>query len=95
MRQLEANRHALGQFVRRRLPDVRHRPPEATYLAWFDFGALGLDRPVADYLLERGRVALFDGNEFAASRDCARLNFATTRAILTEILERIAGAFGR
>ena len=57
MRQLDANRHAVGAFVRERVPAIRHRAPEGTYLAWLDFAALNLDRPAAVFLLERAGVA--------------------------------------
>jgi cystathionine beta-lyase len=92
VRQLDANRRQVAAFVRERLPEVRHRSPEGTYLAWLDFGALNLGRPAAAHLLERGRVALNDGNDFGWYPHCARLNFATTPGILGEILERIERA---
>jgi len=95
MRQLDANRQTLAAFVRDRLPRVRYRTPEGTYLAWLDFEALGLDRTAAAYLLEHARVALNDGADFGRAGHCARLNFATTPAILSEICERIARAVGR
>ncbi len=95
MRQLDANRHTLAAFVRDRMPRVRHRMPEGTYLAWLDFGGLHLDRTAAVFLLERARVALNDGADFGGDGHCARLNFATTPAILTEICERIAASLGR
>lgn len=94
VRQLDANRRQVAAFVRERLPGVKHRTPEGTYLAWLDFGALNLGRPAAAHLLERGRVALNDGADFGGYPHCARLNFATTPAILQEILERIERAVG-
>ena len=95
MRQLDANRRTLAAFVRDRLPQVRHRTPEGTYLAWLDFEALEWDRPAAAFLLEHARVALNDGADFGRAATCARLNFATTPAILAEICERIARAVNR
>lgn len=92
MRQLQENRDTVAAFVRDRLPGVRHRMPEGTYLAWLDFSALKLDRPAAAFLLERARIGLNDGNDFGGDGHCARLNFATTPAILAEILERIERA---
>ncbi len=94
MRQLDANRQAVAAFVRDRLPAVRHRMPEGTYLAWLDFSALNLDRTAAAFLLDRARVALNDGTDFGGDGYCARLNFATAPAILAEVNERIARAFG-
>jgi cystathionine beta-lyase len=92
LRQLDANRQWVTRFVRERLPGVRQRMPEGTYLAWLDFGALDLGQPAAEFLLERARVGLNDGSTFGGFSQCARLNFATSPAILSEICERIAGA---
>ena len=92
MRQLDANRRALAAFVRERLPEVRFRMPEGTYLGWLDFGALNLEGSAATFLLERGRVALNEGVDFGGEPCCARLNFATTPALLHEIGERIVSA---
>lgn len=95
MRQLYANRQALAAFVRERLPAVRHCMPEGTYPAWLDFSALNLDRTAAAFLLDRAHVALNDGADFGGHGHCARLNLATTPAILAEICERTARALGR
>ncbi len=92
LRQLHTNRDTVAARVRDRLPGVRHRTPEGTYLAWLDFGALGLDRPAAEFLRNRAGVALNDGADFGGDSCCARLNFATTPAILQEILDRIERA---
>jgi cysteine-S-conjugate beta-lyase len=42
---LAANRDLLGELLDEHLPQVRYRPPEATYLAWLDCRALGLHEP--------------------------------------------------
>lgn len=90
---LRANRSLVAEFVPRRLPAVRHVPPEATYLAWLDFR----DTPIADapaqYLREHARVALNEGSDYgSAGRGFARLNFATSRSIVSAALDRIASA---
>jgi cystathionine beta-lyase len=95
LRQLHANRDAVARFVEQRLPGVKHRTPEGTYLAWLDFRALNLERPAAAFLLERARVALNDGADFGDDGHCARLNFATTPDILSEIFDRIEQAVTR
>jgi cystathionine beta-lyase len=70
-------------------------PPEATYLAWLDCRALvaeGLCANPAAYFLEHG-VALNDGTEFGVHGEgFARLNFATSRALLDRVLDRLAVA---
>lgn len=87
---LDTNRRRVATFVAERWPAVRHAMPEATFLAWLDFRALGLEPSPQRFLLERARVALSDGTAFGApGRGFARLNFGTSGAILGEILERI------
>jgi cystathionine beta-lyase len=67
--------------------------PEATYLAWLDCRALELAPDPQRFFLERAGVALSDGAPFGdAGKGFVRLNFATSRAILDEILERMAKA---
>lgn len=89
---LEANRDYVADFVKRELPGVEHTAPEGTYLAWFDFRALGLENPEA-FLLEEAGVALNDGAWFGPGGEgFVRLNFATSRHIVTAALERIRDA---
>ena len=93
MAYLDENRQLVARFVRERLPGVRHQPPEATYLAWLDCRALDLPEGPFAFFLENARVALSDGSAFGEPGEgCVRLNFATSRAILTEMLERMAKA---
>jgi cystathionine beta-lyase len=93
MAYLDENRRLLGRFVRERLPGIVYRAPEATYLAWLDCRALELPEGPYAFFLEKARVAISNGVSFGAPGEgFVRLNFATSRAILTEILERMAKA---
>ncbi|GGI08236.1 MalY/PatB family protein [Egicoccus halophilus] len=88
-RELLARRELLGELVEEHLPAVRWRPGAATYLAWLDCRALGHDDP-AGHLLRRGRVALVAGDDFGVGgAGHVRLNFATSRAVLTEAVRRM------
>jgi cystathionine beta-lyase len=90
---LQANRDHLAARLARELPEVGLAVPEATYLAWLDFRALDLGEDPADVLLEKARVALSGGLQFGdAGAGFARLNFATTRELLDEIIDRIVEA---
>jgi cystathionine beta-lyase len=92
MRYIDGNRTLLAKLMAKLLPGVRYVPPEVTYLAWLDCRALGLSNP-ARFFLERAKVALADGATFGApGRGFVRLNFATSRAILTAIVQRMAAA---
>jgi cystathionine beta-lyase len=90
---LRGNRDFLARAVAERLPGVVHHPPEATYLAWLDCRALALEPTPFRFFLERAEVALSDGATFGAPGEgFVRLNFATSRAILAEAVERMAKA---
>ena len=92
---LQANRELLAGLLADRLPAVGWRPGPATYLAWLDFRALDLGEDPADVLVERARVALTPGSPFGREGDgYARLNLATSPAIITEAVRRIAAALG-
>jgi len=93
MSYLDANRQRLASFVRERLDGIDHVPPEATFLAWLDCRALDLAGGPHAFFLERARVALSDGPDFGeAGRGFVRLNFATPRALLDAVLDRMARA---
>jgi cystathionine beta-lyase len=77
--------------VARELPGVRHFAPEGTYLAWLDCRALGLEPTPHQFFLERAKVGLSDGPGFGTpGRGFVRLNFATSRPLLTRALEQMA-----
>ena len=93
MAYLLENRGLVMEFFERELPEIGLRIPEATYLAWLDCRELGLAVEARDFFLERAKVALSPGHEFGApGKGFVRLNFATSKTILNEILERMAAA---
>ncbi|MFE0101847.1 MalY/PatB family protein [Streptomyces sp. NPDC059009] len=90
---LDENRRLLGELLHEHLPAVRHRPGQATYLAWLDCRALGLGDDPAAAFLERGRVAVNAGTSFGTGgAGFVRLNLATSPEILTEGVRRMAAA---
>ena len=92
---LRANRDHVAQYCRTHWPDIVHLPPEATYLAWLDMRALDLTPSPYDFFLNEARVALSDGKAFGdVGVGYVRLNFATSRALLDQILSRMSEALG-
>lgn len=88
-----SSRDQLCDTLRRDLPEARFYPPEATYLSWIDFSALRLGVPAGQFFLENAGVAASAGESFdERSGDFLRLNFATSPAILDEILTRMVRA---
>jgi cystathionine beta-lyase len=93
---LDRNRGLLAGMLAERIPEIDYRPPAASYLAWLDCRALELGPDPAQFFLERGRVALQRGPTFGRQGEgFARLNFGTSRALLTEVVDRMAKALGR
>lgn len=87
VRYLRANRDHVADYCRRHWPEVVHLPPEATYLAWLDMRPLELAPSAYEFFLNDARVALSDGKAFGdVGEGYVRLNFATSRALLDEIL---------
>jgi cystathionine beta-lyase len=87
---IEASKRLLGELLASELPDVGFRAPDATYLAWLDFRALGWGDDPSIRALEAG-VALNPGPDFGAQgRGFARLNFACSPEVLTEAIRRLA-----
>lgn len=88
---LKGNRDFITGFVQQNLPQVGYRPPQGTYLAWLDFGKTPFAHEVHKVMLERAKVGLNDGRMFGPEyRGWLRLNFATSRRLVQEALERIA-----
>ncbi len=90
---LEANRDYFVSFLQREMPDLRHVPNQSTFLAWVDCRELHLDHDPAEFFLKRARVAAYSGAQFGPGGEgCIRMNFATSRSILSEKLERMKRA---
>ncbi|MGW2487898.1 MalY/PatB family protein [Streptomyces sp. NPDC001606] len=101
---LDANRALLGRLIAEHLPGIGYARPEATYLAWLDCRCLGVDPEEgstglavitdlvgpAQLFLEHARVALSSGHIFGSGgAGHVRLNFATSRSVLTEAITRM------
>jgi cystathionine beta-lyase len=93
---LDRNRALLGDLLGAHVPSVSWVPMQASYLAWLDCTALGLGDDPARAFLEHGRVALSPGPTFGTGgAGFARLNIATTAALLEEAVVRMARAWCR
>jgi cystathionine beta-lyase len=68
---------------------LRITPVEATYLAWIDCRAAGLEQPAQFF--EQVGVGLYDGRVFDGD-GFVRLNFGCPRAQLAAALERMGCA---
>ena len=90
---LDGNVDFLRQYLQEHLPQVKAILPEASYLAWLDFGAMGYTHEeLKDRFVNRAKVALNDGTTFGGTDYCGcfRINLGCPRSILSDVLDRIA-----
>ena len=85
---LTGNRDFLIDYITKNMSDVRITIPDATYLAWLDFTQLNLEKSPFEFFLEKAKVALSDGAIFG-EKGHVRLNFGTSRSVLTQALNRM------
>ena len=87
---LDENRHRLAKLVETHLPGAGYQIPSATYLAWIDCSMLGDgDRPFE--LFQSRGVELSPGLQFGANGSGhVRLNFATSPAVVEQIVATMA-----
>ena len=90
---LDDSRHLLADLLSQLLPRVRYRPPDGTYLAWFNCTAMDLPHSPGELVIDRAHVTVVDGPAFGEGGAGAfRFNFATPQSIVTEMVERVAAA---
>ena len=90
VRRLADQRDLLATLLPEHLPKARMRPLEATYLAWLDLRAYGVDDPAGDALAHGVKVA--PGGDYQPGlAGHVRLNVATTPERTTLAVQRLAG----
>jgi cystathionine beta-lyase len=95
-RYLTANRDFLVEYVSGKMPGVRLTNPDATYLGWLDFTQTGIKGSPYQFFLKNAKVALSEGRIFGREGEGhVRLNFGTSRKLLTQGLERMRKALDR
>lgn len=92
MAEVAGHKDLLAGLLAEHLPGVRYERSPGTYLAWIDCTGLGLERPSRHFLTE-ARVALNDGGSFGPGYEqFVRMNLATSPALITEAVERMAAS---
>jgi len=88
VRYLKTNRDTLVEFITTRCPKLSVAQGEATYLAWIDARAMGVENPAWHFEQNAG-LFLSDGAYFGWP-GWVRFNFGCPRARMLEGLEKIA-----
>ncbi len=88
---LKSNRDYLVDFVNKELPGIRILVPEATYLAWMDFSALGMnDKDLNRWMIHDVGVGLNPGTMFGPGGEgFMRINFACPKTQLEQALVQL------
>lgn len=91
---IEQNIRFTREFLAERMPRVKMVEPEASFLIWMDFRALGLSHDDLVILLtDHAGLALNDGEMFGPEgAGFMRVNIATPRCCLQKALEKLAEA---
>ena len=89
-RYLTGNRDFVLQYLEENIPGVKTTKPDATYLLWLDCSALKLKPSPYQFFFDRAKVVFSNGASFGSEcEQFVRLNFGTTRQILTKALESV------
>jgi cysteine-S-conjugate beta-lyase len=94
MRYLDGNRRLFDDGVNA-IPGLRSMPLEATYLAWVDFSATGMDpAEFIDRVEKTAKIATNHGTSFGTGGEMfLRFNLACPRALVAEAVDRLQKAF--
>ncbi|MEZ4615839.1 MAG: MalY/PatB family protein [Caldilineaceae bacterium] len=92
---IDGNLAFVENFLKERMPQVRYRIPEGTYIGWLDFRGYGLSgKEVHERIYQRANVVLEDGEMFGAEGEgYQRICVPSPRSVLNQALERIAAQF--
>lgn len=92
---LDGNRRLFDAAINA-IPGLKSMPLEATYLAWVDFSATGMDKAEFTARVEKtARIAVNHGPTFGkGGGNFLRFNIATPRVRIEEAIERMQAAFG-
>lgn len=93
LQHLERNVQRIEEWITEH-PQIKFRPPEATYLAWLDCRELGLgDRELREFFSSKAGLGLSPGLSFGKEGSgFMRLNFAVPTEVLEDALSRLSGA---
>ena len=91
---VEQNIIFIEDFLAKELPQVKLMRPQASFLVWFDFSALGLEHnKLLDLLINKAHLAMNDGAMFGpGGEQHTRLNVGTQRSVLAQAMQQLKEA---
>lgn len=94
---IESNIDFVDEYLKAKIPEVRAIKPQASYLVWLDFSALGLEHEkLIDMLVNDAHLAMNDGAMFGiGGEQHTRLNVGTQRAVLEQAMSQLKEAIDK
>ena len=91
---IESNIDFVDEYLKANIPQVKITKPQASYLVWMDFSALGLKHEqLVNMLINKAHLAMNDGAMFGKEGEQhMRLNVGTTRKVLEQAMEQLKEA---
>ena len=91
---LDGNMDYVVNFVKERIPEVKVRKSEGTYLMWLDFSGLNMTKEeLSMFMQKEAKIALDDGFWFGENgAGFERMNIACPRYMVEEGMNRIENA---
>lgn len=91
---LQGNIDFTEDYLKTNLPQITMMKPQASFLLWMDFRALGLPhKELVDFLITQAKVGLNSGIDYGPDGEgFMRMNIGTPRANIEEALRRIHDA---
>lgn len=92
---VQGNIDFLTQYINQYLPKVKYLVPQASYLVFLDFRALGLSqKELVSFCTNKAHLALVDGSVFGEEgKGFMRINLASPRSVIEKALEQLKEAF--
>ena len=97
LRHIESNIDYVEAFLNENIPAVKLIRPQASFLVWLDFSALGLEhKTLIDLLQDEAHLAMNDGAMFGREGEQhTRLNVGTQRQVLEQAMAQLKNAIDK
>ena len=94
---MQGNIDFLIQYIDEHLPKVKYLVPQASYLVFLDFRALGLSqKELVAFCTNQAHLALVDGSVFGKEgTGFMRINLASPRSVIKKALDQLKEAFSK
>lgn len=92
---ISSNMDYISEFLEERLPKIKFRKPDATYLLWLDFSELHISHEeVLERLYQKAGVLCNSGEDFLTGGSYhVRFNPATSRTVIEKAMKAMEEAF--